>query len=132
MSGWSDGLVVQAFLFLSNFSACRPGAALNFGYQSSVKESESEKKLVQKNPGPALAESSILGGKSTHVDLDLKNSAEEWAWVASELLNVNFGTCIVAGLWYVVCGRIPKFCSGICVSGKWVTAKIRLNGLDQI
>ncbi len=50
--------MVQSFLILSNFSAC-PGAALKFGYQSSVKESESEKKLVQKNPGPALVESSI-------------------------------------------------------------------------
>ncbi len=106
MSGRSGGLVVQSFLVLSIFSAC-PGAALKFGYQSSVKESESEKKLVQKNPGPALVvvESSILGGESTHVDLDLKNSVEEWAWLASELLNVNFGmwvNCcrfVVCGLW---------------------------------
>ncbi len=76
MSGQSGGLIVQSFLILNNFSAC-PGAALKFGYQSSVKESESEKKLVKKNPGPALAESSIRGGESTHVDLDLKNSAKE-------------------------------------------------------
>ncbi len=44
--GRSGGLVVQSFLILSNFSAC-PRAALKFEYQSSVKESESEKKLVQ-------------------------------------------------------------------------------------
>ncbi len=49
----------------------------------SWKESESKKKLGAKGPGPALAESSIWGSKSDHVDLDLKNSAEEWAWVAS-------------------------------------------------
>ncbi len=47
------------------------------------------------------------------MDLDLKNSAEEWAWVASELLNVNVGMWIVAGLWFVVCGRVPKFGPGI-------------------
>jgi hypothetical protein len=58
LSGQSGGLVVQSFLILSIFLAC-PGAALKFGYQSSVKESESEKKLVQKNPGPALMERSI-------------------------------------------------------------------------
>ncbi len=34
-------------------------------------------------PGPALVESSIWGSESTHVDLDLKNSVEEWAWMAS-------------------------------------------------
>ena len=73
MSGKVGGLAIQSFLILSNFSAC-PGAALKFGYQSSVKESESEKKLVQKNPGPVLEEISIWGRESTHVDLDLKNS----------------------------------------------------------
>jgi hypothetical protein len=36
-----------------------------------------------KNSIPALAESSIGGGESTPVDLDLKNSAEEWPWLAS-------------------------------------------------
>ncbi len=51
------------------------------------------------------------------MDLDLKNSAEAWAWVASELLNVKFGMWIVAGLWFVVCGRVPKFGFGICLSG---------------
>jgi hypothetical protein len=77
--------------------------------------------LVQKNPDPALEEKSIWGGESTHVDLDLKNSAEEWAWVASELLNVNFGWgWIVAGLWSVICGRVPKVGSGICLSGELV------------
>ncbi len=76
---------------------------------------------MQKNPGPALEEKSIWGGESTHVDLDLKNSAEEWAWVASELLNVNFGWgWIVAGLWSVVFGRVPKVGSGICLSGELV------------
>ncbi len=78
MSGQSGGLVVQSFLILSNLSD-HPWAALKLGYQSSVKESESEKKLGAKGPGPALAESSIWGGESTHVDLDLKTSAEEWA-----------------------------------------------------
>ncbi len=82
MSGQSGGLVVQSFLTLSNLSD-HPGAALKFGYQSSVKESESEKKLGAKGPGPALAGKSIWGSESTHVDLDLKNSAEEWARVAS-------------------------------------------------
>ncbi len=47
LSGWSGGLVVQPVLILSNFSA-RPGAALKFGYQSSVKASENKKKLVQR------------------------------------------------------------------------------------
>ncbi len=56
---------------------------MKFGYLSSVKESVSKKKLGAKGPGPALAESSILDGESTHVDLDFKNSVEEWAWVAS-------------------------------------------------
>jgi hypothetical protein len=36
-----------------------------------------------KGPGPAQAERSTWGGESTHVDLDLKNSAEEWARVTS-------------------------------------------------
>jgi hypothetical protein len=54
------------------------------------------------------------------VDLVLKNSVEEWAWMASELLNVNFGMWIVAGLWFVVCGRVPKFGSGIRLSGELV------------
>ncbi len=54
--------------------------------------------------------------------LDSKNSAEEWVWVASDVLNVNFGMWIVAGLWFVVCGRVPKFGSGICLSGELVPA----------
>ncbi len=54
------------------------------------------------------------------MDLDLKNSAEEWAWVASELMNVHFGMWIVAGLWFVVCGRVLKFGSRICLSGELV------------
>ncbi len=49
---------------------------MKFDNQSSVKESESKKKLGAKGPGCALAESSIWGGESTHVDLVLKNSAE--------------------------------------------------------
>jgi hypothetical protein len=49
----------------------------------------SEREVGGKGPGPALAESSTWGGKSTPVDLDLKNPAEEWAWVASWLLNVE-------------------------------------------
>ncbi len=78
---------------------------------------------MQKNPGPALAESSIWGGKSTQVDLDLKNSAEEWAWVASELLNVNFGMwvdccrCVVCGLWFVE--EFQNFDSEIVCLGSW-------------
>jgi hypothetical protein len=66
---------------------------------------------------PVLAESSIWGGKPTHVDLDLTNSAEEWAWVASELLNVNFGMWVdccrfvISGLW-----NSSKYGSGICLS----------------
>ncbi len=96
---------------------------MKFGYQSSVKESESEKKLVQKNPGCALAESSIWDGESAHVDSDLKNSAEEWAWVASELLNVNFGIWVdccrfvVCGLWFVeeFQNLLPEF---VCL-GSW-------------
>ncbi len=44
--------------------------------------SKEQEELGAMGPGPALAESSIWGGESTHVDLDLKNSAEEWARVA--------------------------------------------------
>ena len=51
----------------------------------------SEQEVGAKGPGSALAlaESSIWGGESTPVDLDLKNPAEEWAWVASWSLNVK-------------------------------------------
>ncbi len=49
----------------------------------------SKQKVGAKGPDPALADSSIWGGESTPVDLDLKNPAEKWAWVASWLLNVK-------------------------------------------
>ena len=40
-------------------------------------------------PGPDLADSSIWGGESTPLDLDLKNPEEKWAWVAFWSLNVK-------------------------------------------
>jgi hypothetical protein len=43
----------------------------------------SEQEVGAKGPGLALADSSIWGSESTPVDLDLKNSVEEWAWVVS-------------------------------------------------
>jgi hypothetical protein len=63
----------------------------------------SEQEVVAKGPGPALEDSSIWGGESTPVDLDLKDPAKEWAWVVSWLLNVR---CWNVGcrLWSVVCG----------------------------
>ncbi len=59
----------------------------------------------KKGPGLALADSSIWGSESTPVDLDLENPAEEWAQMASWLLNVKCRN--VGGLfrfWSVVCG----------------------------
>ncbi len=47
----------------------------------------SKQEVGAKGPGPALTNSSIWGGESTNVNLDLKNPAEEWAQVASWLLN---------------------------------------------
>ncbi len=48
----------------------------------------SEQEVGAKGPGPALADKSIWGVESTPVILDLMNPVEEWAQVASWLLNV--------------------------------------------
>jgi hypothetical protein len=47
----------------------------------------SKQEVGAEGSGPALVDSSIKGGESTPVDLDLKNPPEEWEWVASWLLN---------------------------------------------
>jgi len=51
----------------------------------------SKQKASAKGPGSALADSSIWGGESTPVpmDLDLNNPAEEWKRVASWSLTVK-------------------------------------------
>jgi hypothetical protein len=49
----------------------------------------SKQEVVAKGPGPALVDSSIWDDESIPVDLDFKNSAEEWARVASWLLDVK-------------------------------------------
>jgi hypothetical protein len=53
------------------------------------------------------------------VDLDLKNSAEEWTRVASWLLNVNFCMWVdCCRFVVVVCGIVSKFGSGSSLSGE--------------
>ena len=68
-----------------------------------------------KGPVPDLVDSSIWGGESTPVDLDLKNPEErKWAWVASWSLNAN---CYNVGGVIVV---HKCFGSGISLSGELV------------
>ncbi len=83
LSGRSGGLVVQSFLILSNFFFSLSRVSIEIWIPIKCQRVREWEEVGEKSPGPALAESSIWGGKSTHVDLDLKNSAEEWAWVAS-------------------------------------------------
>ncbi len=47
----------------------------------------SKQEVGAEDSGPALADSSIKGSESTPVYLDFKNPPEEWAHVASWLLN---------------------------------------------
>ncbi len=49
----------------------------------------SKQEVGAKSPGAALMDSSICGGESSPVDLDLKNPAEKWTQMASWSLNVK-------------------------------------------
>ena len=69
----------------------------------------SDRDVGAKGPVPDLADSSIWGGESTPVDLDLKNPAEEWARVLSWSLNVKCLNVIgLLCLWSVFCGEFKN------------------------
>ncbi len=72
MSGRSGGLVVQSFLILSIFQG-----SIQIWIPIKCQRVGEQEEVGAKYPGPALAESSIWGGESIPVDLDLKKSAEE-------------------------------------------------------